>query len=180
MATRHPFELTIPVNAIDHAVGPAHAPITVVEYGDFECPNCKQAVPALKLLLQQFPERIRIVFRHFPLEQVHPHALLAAQAAESAGAQGRFWEMHDVLFARQQHLTRKHLEAYAAELDLDRARFAADLDDEVYLQRVREHIAGGTASGARGTPTFFVNNRVQDVSFGLHALADRIQALLGT
>lgn len=178
MSQRHRFELTVPVTAVDHTLGPAHAPVTLVEYGDFECPNCKQAAPAVKLLLSQFPERIRLVFRHFPLEQVHPHALPAAQAAEVAGAQGKFWQMHDLLFANQQHLGPRHLQGYAAQLQLDMARYTAEMDDEIYLQRVREHIASGNDSGVRATPTFYVNGRIQDVSFGLHALADAVAELL--
>src|SRR5216117_2425428 len=98
------FELAVPVSAVDHALGASHAPVTVVEFGDFECPNCKQAAPAVKLLLERFEERVRFVYRHFPLMDVHPHALLAAQAAEAAGAQGKFWQMHDMLFDNQSHL----------------------------------------------------------------------------
>ncbi|MET0534010.1 MAG: thioredoxin domain-containing protein, partial [Steroidobacter sp.] len=93
----HHLDLAVPVAAVDHQLGPDHAPVTIVEYGDFECPTCKQAAPALKLLLQHFPEEVRLVFRHFPLESVHPHALMAAEVAEVAGAQGKFWEMHDLL-----------------------------------------------------------------------------------
>src|SRR5213596_4350697 len=97
------FELAVPVGAANHALGASHAPVTVVEYGDFECPNCKQAAPAVKLLINHFTTRIRFVYRHFPLEEVHPHALHAAEAAESSGAQGKFWPMHDLLFANQPH-----------------------------------------------------------------------------
>src|SRR5437868_8562593 len=98
MNQHHAFELTVPVSAVDYIRGAEHAPVTVVEYGDFECPNCKQAAPAVKLLLDRYAGRVRVAFRHFPLEEVHPHALHAAQAAETAGAQGKFWEMHDLLF----------------------------------------------------------------------------------
>src|SRR3954451_17000425 len=100
MSQNHPLELTPPVSPQDHALGPDHAPVTIVEYGDFECPTCKQAAPAVKLLLERFGGHVRAVFRHFPLD-AHPHALAAAQAAECAGGQGRFWEMHDLLFAKQ-------------------------------------------------------------------------------
>jgi hypothetical protein len=111
------FELAIPVSAGDHVLGAAGAPVTVVEYGDFECPNCKQAAPAVKLLLQKFAGRVRFVYRHFPLEGVHPHALHAALAAEAAGAQGRFWPMHDLLFENQSHLKLPQLRRYAERLD---------------------------------------------------------------
>jgi protein-disulfide isomerase len=178
MSQHQKFELAVPVGAADHVLGPAQAPVTVVEYGDFECPNCKQAAPAVKLLHQRFANRARIVYRHFPLEEVHPHALLAAQAAEAAGGQGRFWEMHDLLFDNQSHLKLRQLRDYAERLELDMTRFNADLDDEVYLQRVREHIQSGHRSGVRATPTFFVNGMIQDVSFGLHLLVEGVEAAL--
>lgn len=176
----HPhFQLTIAVSAVDHVLGPGHAPVTVVEYGDFECPNCKQAAPAVKLLLARFAERVRFAFRHSPIEQVHPHALMAAESAECAGGQGKFWPMHDLLFEHQLHLKANQLHAYAGQLGLDMARYSAEMDDHVYLQRIREHQQGGRDSGVRGTPTFFVNGRIQDVSFGMHALFDAVEALLG-
>ena len=178
MNRQHPFALAVPVSAIDHFMGPAHAPVTVVEYGDFECPNCKQAAPAAGMLLERFVNRIRYVYRHFPLEEVHPHALCAAEAAESAGAQGKFWEMHNLLFENQQHLEVSDLRSYAERLELDMARFVADLDDEIYRQRVREHMAGARDSGVRGTPTFFVNGKLQDVSYGIHTLSDAVAAAL--
>jgi protein-disulfide isomerase len=171
-------DLAIPVQAADHVAGADHAPVTIVEYGDFECPNCKQAAPALKLLLERFDGRSRLVFRHFPLEEVHPHALAAAQAAECAAGQGKFWQMHDLLFANQGHLTRNHLHSYGEQLGLDMARYTAEMDDQVYLQRIREHEEGGRRSGARGTPTFFVNGRLHDVSYGIRSLFDAVEAAL--
>ncbi|HXW75016.1 MAG TPA: thioredoxin domain-containing protein [Steroidobacteraceae bacterium] len=173
-----PFELAVAVSAIDHITGAPQAPVTVVEYGDFECPNCKQAQPAVKLLLERFTGRVRFVFRNFPLEDVHPHALGAAQAAEGAGGQGRFWEMHDLLFANQMHLKPKDLHGYAERLGLDMARFTAEMNDQVYLQRVREQQQGGIESGVRATPTFFVNGRIEDVSFGLRSLFEVVEARL--
>jgi protein-disulfide isomerase len=172
------FQLTPPVQSYDHTRGPDHAGVTVVEFGDFECPNCKQAAPAVKLLLERFDERVRYAFRHFPLTEVHPHAMMAAQAAESAGGQGKFWQMHDVLFENQTHLKAQHLHSYAERLGMDMARYTAEMDDEIYLQRVREHMDSGRRSGARGTPTFFVNGRVLDVSFGLRALFDAVEEAL--
>lgn len=178
MTQRTDFHLTLPVSSVDHALGPDHAPVTVVEYGDFECPNCKQAAPAVKLLLERFSERVRFVYRHFPLEEVHPHALLAAEAAECAGAQGRFWQMHELLFANQEHLKPRQLQGYAEQLGLDMALYTSEMDDHVYLQRVREHIDSGLKSGVRGTPCFFVNGRIQDVSFGIRSLFDAVEAAL--
>ena len=178
MNQQQAFDLAVPVEAADHVIGASHAPVTIVEYGDFECPTCKQAAPALKLLLERFAGRVRAVFRHYPLEEVHPHALLAAQAAECAGGQGKFWEMHDLLFANQEHLKVNQLRSYAQQLQLDMARYTAEMDDHVYLQRVREQVQGGRESGVRSTPTFFVNGRIQDVSFGLRFLFDAVEAAL--
>jgi len=172
-------ELAVPVSKVDHVLGAAHAVVTVVEYGDFECPNCKQAAPAVKLLLDRFAERVRLVFRHFPLEDVHPHALHAAQAAEAAAGQGKFWPMHDLLFENQRHLKLPQLHAYAERLELDMARYTGEMDDEVYLQRIREHIDGGLNSGVRSTPTFFINGMLHDTSFGLQSLAEGVAAALG-
>ncbi|HVF18537.1 MAG TPA: DsbA family protein [Steroidobacteraceae bacterium] len=169
------FRLTLEVNATDHVLGPAHAPVTVVEYGDFECPNCKQAAPAVKLILAKFDQAVRFVYRHFPLEEVHSHALHAAQAAECAGGQGKFWQMHDLLFDNQAHLKLKQLRSYAERLELDLPRFSAEMSDEIYLQRVREHQRSGNDSGVRSTPAFYVNGAIHDVSFGLRSLIDRIQ-----
>lgn len=167
-------DLIDPVDAMDHIRGPLHAPVTIVEYGDFECPTCRQATGALKILFDRYPEQIRLVFRHYPLESVHPHALMAALASEAAASQGKFWRMHDALFANQNHLDMKHLRAYARDIGLDVARFVADMDDTVYLQRVREHIESGKRNGIRATPTFFVNGVIADVSFGMASLADAV------
>jgi protein-disulfide isomerase len=174
----HPFELAVPVAASDHLLGGEHAPVTLVEYGDFECPNCRQAAPAVKLILEHWRGRVRLVWRHFPLEGVHPHALSAALASEAAAAQGKFWEMHDVLLENQGHLKTNHLRGYARRLELDPARYEAEMEDQLYLQRVREQIDGGGKSGVRGTPTFFVNGAIQDVSFGLQALRERVAKLI--
>ena len=172
------FELSVPVNQTDHTVGPSDAAVTVVEYGDFECPNCKQAAPAVKLLLEHFAGRVRFVYRHFPLTEVHPHALEAALAAEAAGAQHKFWPMHDLLFEHQDRLKLKQLRAYAERLELDMTSYNAEMDDTVYLQRVREQIDSGQRSGVRATPTFFINGAIHDVSFGFQSLWDRVEAEL--
>ena len=178
MSQHHKFDLAVPVGTGDHALGPAHARVTIVEYGDFECPICKQAAPGLKLLRERFPAELRFAWRHYPLEEVHPHALLAAEAAECAGAQGRFWEMHDLLFESHAHLKRKHLEGYAERLELDLPRFGAELDEHVYVQRIREHIESGRRSHVRGTPGLFLNGMVQDGSAGLRALVAATEAIL--
>jgi protein-disulfide isomerase len=178
MSPHQPSRLAVPVEPTDHVRGPHGAPVTVVEYGDFECPNCKQAAPTVELLLERFPEEVLFCFRHFPLEEVHPHALAAAEAAEAAAALGRFWQMHKMLFDNQSHLKAANLHAYAESLDLDMARYTAEMDDHVYLQRVREHQAGAHRSGVHATPTFFINGAVHDVSFGLRSLFDAVQKIL--
>jgi len=176
----HPraFDLAVPVSRADHLLGAEHAGVTVVEYGDFECPNCKQAARAVKRLLQRFAGRIRVVYRHFPLEEVHPHALMAALAAEAAAGQGKFWPMHDLLFDHQSHLKTPQLRGYAQQLELDMLRYDAEMSDTIDLQRVREDIEGGALSGVRATPTFFINGKLQDVSYGLQALVNGVEAAL--
>jgi protein-disulfide isomerase len=176
--SRAKFELSVPVSAADHLLGASHAPVTMVEYGDFECPNCKQAAPAVKLLLERFAGRLRLVYRHFPLEEVHPHALHAALASEAAAAQGKFWPMYDLLFDNQDHLKLPQLRGYAEQLELDMPRFTAEIERGVYLQRVREHIEGGRASGVRATPTFFINGVLHDVSYGLQTLKSGVEEAL--
>jgi protein-disulfide isomerase len=177
MTTR--LDLSLPVSAVDHTLGAVHAPVTIVEYGDFECPICKQTAPGLRLLLERFPGQVRLVYRHFPLEEVHPHALAAAEAAECAASQGKFWEMHDLLFANQDHLKAKQLQGYAERLELDVARYAAEMDEHVYLQRIREHIESGRLSHVRSTPGLYLNGIIQDASFGLRALFEATEAALG-
>jgi len=172
----HPVTLVIPPDPTDHSEGALHARVTVVEYGDFECPNCKMAAATPKLLLERFPGRIRFIFRHFPLEEAHPHALLAAEASEAAAAQDKFWPMHDRLFQNQSHLKGADLRRYAADAGLDLVRYTAEMDDHIYLQKVREQIDGGRRSHIRATPTFFVNGVVQDVSYGMQGLHDAVSA----
>jgi protein-disulfide isomerase len=175
----HAISLAVPPEPTDHLEGSDHARVTLVEYGDFECPSCKVAVTTPKLLLERFPNKVRFIFRHFPLQEAHPHALLAAEASEAAAAQGKFWQMHDVLFEDQAHLKDKDLHRHAAALGLDMARYVAEMDDHIYLQKVREHIEGGRRSHIRATPTFFVDGVVQDISFGMKALHDAVAAAVG-
>ena len=172
----HPMTLAAPPEPTDHLLGLEHARVTVIEYGDFECPNCKVAAPTSKLLLDRFPAAVRFIFRHFPLQEAHPHALLAAEAAEAAAAQGKFWEMHDLLFEHQAHLKDKDLFRYACQAGLDRVRYTAEMDDHIYLQKVREHVAGGRRSHIRATPSFFLDGVIQDVSYGMQGLHDAVEA----
>lgn len=167
-----------PDEATDHILGPASARVTLVEYGDFQCPSCAQAHGALKIMLAHFGSDLRYAYRHYPQRAAHPDAELAAEAAEAAGAQGRFWPFHDLLFEHQQHLKEKHLLDHARLLGLDMARYQYEMKDHVYLQRVQEHLQGGQHLGLRGTPTFYVNGVYTDVSFGLHHLHEAIDRAL--
>ena len=169
-------KLAVPVSNLDHSAGPPHGAVTLVEYGDFECPACAAVEPMIVELREKHEHNLRFVFRHFPQEQVHPHALMAAEAAEAAGAQGKFWEMHDLLYQHSKHLERAKLDGFARQLGLDVARFISERDDEVYRQRVREHQEGGRQSNVHGTPTFFVNGAMADLRGGLKDLFDLVAA----
>jgi protein-disulfide isomerase len=158
MTTGQGTALTVPVSQHDHVRGSAGAPITLVEYGDFECPFCAQAYPLVSELGRRLGGRVRLVFRHFPRREQHPHAQHAAEAAEAAGAQGKFWAMHDRLFEHQQALDDARLVEYAADLDLDAERFRRDLTEHRYRDRVQADVLSGLHSGVRGTPTFFINS----------------------
>lgn len=177
MTSRQP-DLLAPVTPADHARGAPRPRVTIVEYGDFECPVCRAVEPGVRMVLDHFSADVRLVYRHFPMESAHPHALMAAEAAEAAAAQGKFWEMHDRLMQQGVRLDRASLTRYAGELELDPALFHSSLDDEIYRQRVREQIEGAVRSHLRATPGFFVNGLVCDVSGGIHALSDRVKALL--
>src|ERR1700681_1249552 len=146
--------LKIPIRPEDHIQGDADAPCTLVEYGDFECPHCGRAYPIVKAVQRLMGPRLCFVYRHFPLTQVHPHAESAAETAEAAGAQGKFWEMHDLLFERQDALEDEQLIEYADALGLDAARVAAELAAHAHRARVRGDFMGGVKSGVNGTPTF--------------------------
>jgi protein-disulfide isomerase len=154
---QHRSKLAVPVTERDHALGPADAPVTLVEYGDYECPYCGKAYPIVKKIQERMGERLRFVFRNFPLNTIHAHAGVAAQAAESAGAQGKFWEMHDLLYENQDKLADADLNSYALKLGLEIYRFEADMSSGVFAARVREDFRGGVRSGVNGTPTFFIN-----------------------
>jgi protein-disulfide isomerase len=149
--------LTIPVSPADHADGAADAPLTLVEYGDYQCSTCGQAFPMIKEVQRVFGADLRFVFRHFPITELHPHALGAAAAAEAAARQDRFWPMHDLLFEHQRQLDLESLRGYAATLSLDDARFVVDLESAEVEARIRADFEGALASGVHGTPTFFVN-----------------------
>lgn len=150
-----------PVSALDHVRGHRDAPVVLIEYGDFECPYCAQAYYVVRSLEETFGSTLAVVFRHFPLASAHPHAEIAALAAEAAGAQGRFWPMHDVMFEHQDRLDPQDLLRDAALLGLDERRFADDLSQRRHAQKVRDDFMGGVHAGVSGTPTFYVNGMKQ-------------------
>jgi protein-disulfide isomerase len=160
MQSPHPVHLAEPVTERDHALGPVEAALTLVEYGDFECPFCGLAVPEVRQLRTRLGDDLRFVYRHFPRPE-HPHAKHAAEAAECAAAQGedRFWAMHDALFANQNALDDAHVRQYAEDIGLDVQRFGADMAHHTYLERVHQDLEGAVRSDVHGTPTFFINGQ---------------------
>ncbi len=170
--------LTVPVGNRDHIQGKQDAPITLLEYGDYECPYCGQAYAVVKRIQKELGDNLRFVFRNFPLAQVHPHALRAALAAEAAGRQGVFWEMHDLLFEHQDALDDEQLPRYAATLEVDMRRFVADMWSDEVEQRVHEDFMSGVRSGVNGTPTFFINGKRHDGSFDYGSLLAAIERTL--
>jgi protein-disulfide isomerase len=159
-------QLMVPVTERDHTTGPANAPVTLVEYGDYECPHCRRAQPMVQGLLRNMGENLRFVFRHFPLGEAHPHSRRAAEAAEAAGAQGKFWEMHEILFHNQDALEDEDLIMYAAKIGIDFQRVSGELAAGTYTKRVRDDFRGGVRSGVNGTPTFFINGVRFDGNWG--------------
>jgi protein-disulfide isomerase len=172
--------LALPVGRRDHIQGPADAPVTLLEYGDFECPHCGRAYPIVKEIQKALGDRLRFAYRHFPLSRVHPHAEHAAEIAEVAGTHGKFWPMHDVLFENQDALEDENLIAYAGALGIDPAGAAAALAEGTFEPKVREDFASGVRSGVNGTPTFFVNGVRYDGSWDelLATLVDVLDASL--
>jgi protein-disulfide isomerase len=167
--------LTLAVGERDHVQGPATAAVTLVEYGDYECPYCRAAVPIVLELQELLGDRIRYVFRHFPLTASHPHAQQAAEVAEAAAVQGRFFEMHAALFANQEALENEHLLRYAEDLGLDIAQISRELGAHSHAGRVREDFESGLSSGARGTPTFYLDEIRYDGIIGVRQLLSAIQ-----
>ena len=160
----------------DHIEGPAGAPVTLVEYGDFECPHCGHAYPIVEELRRRRGKKMRFVVRNFPLSEVHPHAEKAAEAAEAAGAQNRFWEMHAMLFKHQSALDTPHLLVYAGELRLDPERFSHALSAHTFQTKVRDDFMSGARSGVNGTPTFFINGARYDGSYELEPMLEALEA----
>ncbi len=149
--------LTPPLSARDHIEGAADSGLVLLEYGDYECPYCGAAYPVVKELQKRMKGKMAFTFRNFPLANAHPHAELAAEAAEAAAAQGKFWEMHDMLYENQDALDPENLVEYATSLGIDVARFTREVNEHVYAPRVREDFHSGVRSGVNGTPSFFIN-----------------------
>ena len=163
--------LTVPVaEDRDHIQGGADAAVTLVEYGDYECPYCGAAYPIVKEVQERLGGRLRFVFRNFPISTSHTHAEQAAEAAEAAGVQGRFWEMHDLLYENQDRLEDADLRRYAEQLGLDIEAFDRDLADHVHAARVREDFMSGVRSGVNGTPSFYINGAKHNDSYDFETL----------
>lgn len=167
--------LKIDVSDQDHIQGHADAPCTLVEYGDYECPHCAHAHPIVKRVEAHFGDRLRFVFRNFPLTQIHPNAEPAAEVAEFAGSLGRFWDMHDLLFENQSRLGEELFEELSAQLDLEPADMYQALENNTFTNRVRADFTGGVRSGVNGTPTFFINGRRHNGPFDFDGLVRAIE-----
>jgi formate-nitrite transporter family protein len=162
------------VTADDHVLGPADAPVTLVEYGDYECPFCRGAFRDVHRLLDRYPGKIRFVFRNFPIAQVHPHAEQAAEAAAAAAAQGKFWDMYELLLQDSSDLDFDSLLGYADRLGLDVARFRNEVMGNVYAERISRDISEGIRNGVNQTPKFYVNGRRIDGKFPMEGLVDAV------
>ena len=169
-------DLAVPVDAKrDHVRGPADAPVTLVEYADFECPFCGQAEGVVRELLADYGDDLRYVWRHLPLTDVHPHAQLAAEAAEAAAKQGKFWEMHDQLLDHQGQLTAKDVLRYSAEIGLDTAKFTKDMRGRAGAAKIASDVDSADLSAVSGTPTFFINGRRYHGAYDADALSSRVR-----
>jgi protein-disulfide isomerase len=175
MTTHTSATLTSPVTQRDHIQGSDKALVTLVEYGDYQCPHCGRAYPIVDELRRKMGDRMRFVFRNFPLAEIHEHAEGAAEAAEAAAFQDRFWEMHHALFTHQNALDPSNLVHYGAKIGLDTTILAQALTEHRFKGRVREDFISGVRSGVNGTPTFFINGRRHDGPFDLSSLSEAIE-----
>ncbi|QSX78928.1 DsbA family protein [Agrilutibacter solisilvae] len=166
--------LKVPVTTSDHILGASSGAVTLVEYGDYQCPHCAAAQLPVKQILSHYGGRICLVFRHFPLTEVHPMAGMAAETAEFAGGYGRFWEMHDAIFANQPRLSPELLLTLVSALELPAEEFQEALASGLHAPKVQAHFMGGVRSGVNGTPTFFVNGVRHDADYTFADLASSI------
>ncbi len=170
--------LTQSVSSRDHAEGPAEAPLTLVEYGDYQCPYCGAAYPVVKRLQKTLGKKLRFVFRNFPLTQSHPYAWIAAEAAEAAALQGKFWEMHDLLFEQQSSFKPEVVPLWAKKIGLNVEQFGTDIKGSVVEKRIKEDRQSGIRSGVNGTPTFFINGTRYDGPHDYHSLLAALKSEL--
>ena len=172
-------KLTVPVNiGTDHVRGSIDAPITIVEYGDYECPYTGMAYPVVREIMRRFDEKLYFVFRNFPLREIHPHAQHAAEAVEAAAAQDKFWQMHDYLFEHQKALDDHHLLEYAQKVGLDIEKFKREMSGHVYASLINKSLKNGIDSGVEGTPTFFVNGVRYEDSWDLDTFSSFLEKSL--
>lgn len=170
--------LKVPIVAEDHAQGSENAEVTLVEYGDYECPHCGRAHPIIQRVQKHFGKRLRFIFRNFPLGELHSHAMAAAETAEFAGSHGKFWEMHDLLFDNQARLGEALFVELANTLKLSATALQKALEERTFEARVRADFSGGIRSGVNGTPTFFINGHRHDASFEFETLVSAIQGAM--
>ena len=168
-------KLNLPVNDRDHIQGPRTASVNLVEYGDYECPYTGQAYPIVKEIQKRLGDKLLFVFRNFPLREIHPHAEHAAEAAEAAATQGKFWEMHDYLFEHQRALDDNHLLKYAETLGINTDIFRREMSGHIYTSLIDKSLGEGIASGVEGTPTFFINGVRHNGSWDLETLLAAIK-----
>jgi protein-disulfide isomerase len=173
-------QLTLSINSNDHIQGNPNATLELVEYGDYECPYCGRAYPIVKNIKQKLEGDIKFVFRNFPLSKIHPHAFMAAIATEAAGLQGKFWEMHDILFENQKSLDADNILSFASLLDLDAKRFKEDIQDKLLSEKVEKDFESGLRSGVNRTPTFFINGEKFEGDWSTGELLEylRVQLLI--
>ncbi len=165
------------VGSSDHIQGNANAPIELVEYGDYECPHCGRAYPIIKRIQKKLGDKLKFVFRNFPLAEIHPHATNAAVATEAAAAQGRFWEMHDIIYENQRKMEDADLIHHAQKIGLNVQQFEADFDKENTQQKVEADFESGVRSGVNGTPSFFINGQKYEGSWDELSMLDYLEAM---
>ncbi len=174
----HNIQLAVPVSEQDHSQGSANAPVTLVQYGDYQCPYTRQSTSGVRAIQQQLGTQLRFVFRNFPLTEIHPHALHSAEAAEAANAQGKFWEMHDYIFHHQHTLEDADLRRFAEAISLDTTQYEQDMTQHRHLKRIEADMEGGERSGVQGTPTFYINGVLHNASWEQDALLAAIERAL--
>lgn len=169
-------KLRAPVGNQDHILGKPAAEITLVEYGDYECSHCGHAYPLIKKLMKEFSDDLLFVFRNFPLQESHPNAMIAAQAAEAAGLQNKFWDMHDLIYEHQDELEENNLIYFAETLNIDINQFQTDLHSQNIISKIESDFESGIRSGVNGTPTFFINDqRLNSYNESYNSLADAVR-----